>query len=164
MIELREFLEKDIWPIAENANNSNVVKYMSDRMPHPYTKDDARWWVETGCKESGINRAICVDDDCIGVVGVYTGTLERKFSAEIGYWIGENYWGKGYTTRAVGLFTDYIFNNTEIIRLSAPVFHPNTASMKVLENNGFHLEAVHKKAIYKNGNLYDEHLFVKFCS
>jgi len=81
MIELRSFNESDIDPIAIYANNVNVTRYMASRMPYPYTKQDAIWWVESGNKEQGLNYAIDLGGKCVGVVGVRFGELELQYSA-----------------------------------------------------------------------------------
>jgi len=164
MIELREFFYSDIDPIAMYANNINVTQYMASRMPYPYTKGDAIWWVEIGSKEQGLNYAIDLGGKCIGVVGVQFGELELQYSAEIGYWIAEGHWGKGIGTEAVSKMTAYVFSKKEIVRLSAPVFSPNKASMRVLEKCGYTLEAIHRKAVFKNDEFMDEHIYVKFRS
>ena len=164
MIELRDFLDTDIDTIAKHANNFNVSRYMASRMPYPYTKEDAIWWVEIGSKEIGLNKAIDLDGECIGVVGVQFGEFELQYSAEIGYWIAEDYWGKGIGTEAVLKMTHNVFFDTNIVRLFAPVFGPNKASMRVLEKCGYTLEAIHRKAAFKNSEFMDEHVLVKFRS
>ncbi len=164
MIELRGFIDTDIFSIAKHANNFNVSRYMASRMPYPYTEDDAKWWVETGSKEQGLYMAIDLAGECIGVVGVFFGQSELQYSAEIGYWIAEEHWGKGMGTEAVSKMTDNAFSDTRIVRLSAPVFSPNRASMRVLEKCGYSLEAIHREAVFKNDEFMDEHVFVKFRS
>lgn len=85
-----------------------------------------------------------------------------RFNAEIGYWLGEDYWGLGYTTQALREFSDWLFAHTDLNRLFAGVFSFNNASMRVLIKAGFHPEAIHARAIYKNNQFWDEHYFVKF--
>lgn len=164
MIDLRDFIDSDIDSIATFANNFNVSQYLTSRMPYPYTLDDAKWWVEIGSREQGINYAIDLNGKCIGVVGARLGELELQYSAEIGYWIAEDHWRKGIGTEAVSKMTDYIFSETKTVRLSAPVYSPNKASMRVLEKCGYTLEAIHRKAVFKNAEFMDEHIFVKFRS
>ena len=164
MIELRELIEDDIHSIAVYANNFNVSRFMASRMPYPYTLEDAKWWVHTGSKEQGLNFAIDLEGACIGVVGVRFGENEYQYSAEIGYWIAEEHWGKGIGTEVVSKMTSHVFSECEIVRLSAPVYSPNKASMRVLEKSGYTLEGVHKKAVYKNDEFMDEHIYVKFRS
>ena len=82
-------------------------------------------------------------------------------SAEIGYWIGEPFWGMGIATKAVEPITEYGFMELELNRIYTGVFEYNTASMKVLEKNGFEKEGIFKDAIFKNSKVYDEHRFFK---
>lgn len=164
MIELREFVDNDVNSIAVCANNINVSRYMASRMPYPYTNDDAKWWIEFGSKEQGLNYAIDLGGNCIGVVGVQFGECELRYSAEIGYWIAEEHWGKGIGTEAVSKMTEHVFSENNIVRLSAPVYSPNKASMRVLVKCGFTLEAIHRRAVFKNDEFMDEHVFVKFRS
>jgi RimJ/RimL family protein N-acetyltransferase len=164
MIELRGFFDSDIGSLTRHANNYNISRYMTSRMPYPYTKKDAKCWVETGSKELGLYLAIDLAGECVGVVGVRFGQLELQYSAEIGYWIAEDYWGKGIGTEAVSKMTDCAFSDNKIVRLAAPVFSPNKASMRVLEKCGYSLEAIHRKAVFKNDAFMDEHVFVKFHS
>ena len=164
MIDLRELVENDIDSIATYANNFNVSRYMSSRMPYPYTIDDAKWWVKTGNKEQGLHFAIDLEGVCIGVVGVRFGENEYQYSAEIGYWIAEEHWGKGIGTEVVSKMTGHVFSEKETVRLVAPVYSPNKASMRVLEKSGYDLESIHRKAVYKNGEFMDEHIYAKFRS
>ena len=164
MIKLRDFHKRDIASLATHANNLNVSRYLTSRMPSPYTEDDAKWWVQTGCREQGLNLAIDLKGECIGVVGVRFGKSEFRYSAEIGYWLAEAFWGKGIATTAVSKMTEMIFSEKNIIRLYAPVFSPNKPSMRVLEKCGYTLEAVHQKAVFKNDEFMDEHIYVKFRS
>ena len=161
MIELREIVEADIPSIARFANNFNVSKYMASRMPYPYTIEDAEWWVRIGSKEQGWNFAIDWQGICIGVIGVRFGEAEYRYCAEIGYWLAEQYWGKGIATEAVAKMTQQVFSQSDIVRLTAPVRSPNKASMRVLEKNGFVLESVRKNAVYKNDEFMDEHVYVR---
>ena len=114
----------------------------------------------TGSKEQGLNFAIDFEGTCIGVIGVRFGENEYQYSAEIGYWIAEEHWGKGIGTEAVAKMTDHVFSQGKIIRLSASVRSPNKASMRILEKNKYILESVQKKAVYKNNEFMDEHIYV----
>ena len=162
MIELRSLKCSDIDAIAKYANNFNVSQYLSSRMPYPYTREHAQWWVETGSKYNGTHFAIDLKGECIGSVGVRYGEHETQYSGEIGYWIAEHHWGKGFASAATSKMTDYVFAETEIVRIAALVYSPNTASMKVLEKCGCRLEAIRQKAGFKHGVFLDEHAFVKF--
>ena len=158
MIRLREFNEDDIPSLVKILNTADVVKFLSSKIPFPYTKADAQWWVETGSK-AGIVRAIEVDQQLVGCIGAEPGLFEYKRSAEVGYWIDQAYWRKGIASQALTEFVPHVFHSTDIVRLFASVFSSNDASKHVLRKCGFELEAVLKKAFYKDGNYYDNHLF-----
>lgn len=96
-----------------------------------------------------------------GVIGLVRQTDVYKKTAEIGYWLGEPYWNKGIATVSVKLVTDYGFNQLGFIRIHAGVFDYNIGSMNVLLKNGYVNDGIFKKAILKNGQLFDEHRFSK---
>ncbi|MCR9104469.1 MAG: GNAT family N-acetyltransferase [Gammaproteobacteria bacterium] len=163
MIELRDFHPSDLHSLVILLNNENVARYLSTRIPFPYSESDADWWISTGSKE-GLVKAISVEESLIGCVGATPGSFEESRTAEIGYWIGEPYWGFGYATAAVQRLTSTIFSDTDIVRIFAPVFSPNLASMRVLEKCGYELEGVFRKACYKDEQYYDKHIFSKVHS
>ena len=136
MVVLRDFNQEDIGCLVELLNNQNVTKYLSSRIPEPYTIQDAEWWVNTGSKK-GIVKAIDVEQVLVGCISAITGEYENNRSAEIGYWLGENYWGKGIATDSVKQITSYVFASTNIVRLFAPVFDSNKKSMSVLKKCGY---------------------------
>jgi RimJ/RimL family protein N-acetyltransferase len=144
-------------------NNKNVTKFLTSRIPQPYSINDADWWVNVGSKE-GITKAVEVNGKYVGTIGVTAGQFERNRSAEIGYWLEEHSWGKGIATEALMKMTEYIFTKTNIVRLYAPVFSPNKASMRVLEKCSYQLEGILKKSIIKNGTFVDEYLYAKIRS
>jgi len=78
---------------------------------------------------------------------------------KIGYWIGEEYWGKGIITEALPVMVHYIFRTFQLNRIFACVLEGNVSSMRVLEKSGFRAEAVLKKAAIKNNKYLDEHIF-----
>jgi len=163
MIELREFKNEDEELLVSYLNEESVTKFISARLPQPYTKEAAAWWVSTGSK-IGIVKAITNNGNLIGSISAVVGEFERQKSAEIGYWLARPFWGQGFASQALNEFSKTIFQATEIVRLYAPVFEGNTASARVLEKCGFKLEAILEKAIYKNGILYNEHHYVNIRS
>ena len=163
MIELRDFLNEDEELLVSYLNEESVTKYLSARLPQPYTKEAAAWWVNTGSK-IGIVKAITNNGVLVGSISAIVGEFERQKSAEVDYWLAKPFWGKGFASEALAEFSKAIFINTEIVKLFAPVFEGNAASAKVLEKCGFKLEAVLEKAIYKNGIFYNEHHYVNIRS
>jgi [ribosomal protein S5]-alanine N-acetyltransferase len=82
-------------------------------------------------------------------------------SIEIGYFIGEPFWGKGIATKAVGKMLGHIEKNFAVSRIYAEVFEHNKASMNVLRKNGFYLEGIRKKAVIKDGVVMDDYVWAK---
>ena len=163
MIQLRELEEQDADALVKHLNNEVVIRYLTGRIPFPYTQKDAEWWIQTGHKE-GIVRAIQYEEEFAGVIGVHSGSYHHAKNAEIGYWLGEDFWGKGIATKSVGIMTARAFQTKNIVRIYAPVFAPNKLSMRVLEKNGYTLDAVFRKNVFKNGELFDEHVYSKYNS
>ena len=89
----------------------------------------------------------------IGVAGV------NRRSAEIGYWLGEPFWGQGIATKAVGALTDYAYAHLDLIRLYATVFEWNPASARVLEKAGYAHEGRLRKSVTKDGKIIDQLLY-----
>lgn len=160
---LRRWQKGDERSLVRYANNYHIWRNVRDAFPHPYTSDDAFHWVNM-CESEKIPTvfAIEVEGEAVGCVGI---VLQKDIfckNAEIGYWLGEPFWGKGIITEAVLEVTDYAFRTFNLQRLYAGVMAHNPASMKVLEKAGYHLEAILKKSIYKENTFIDEHLYVRF--
>ena len=161
MIKLRSFNNGDIPALIKNANNSKISRYLRDTFPYPYTEQDAEWWISKGSRQ-GINRAIIYQGDFAGTIGVTPFKGEKRHLGEIGYWLGEPFWGKGIAARAVQILTREVFETTNLQKLTAGVYSPNKASIRVLQKAGYIQEAVLKRNIIKNNEFYDEHVLVKF--
>jgi len=159
---LREWKRSDAAALAKIANNKKVWDNVRDRLPHPYTKKDAKEWLAL-VKKQNITTTFCieVDGEMAGSIGFTLKEDVYRKNAEIGYFIGENYWGKGVATDAVRQLVDYIRKNFDLVRLYAEVFEYNKASMKVLEKNGFYLECIRKRAAIKNDTILDDYVWVK---
>jgi len=160
IVKLRQFKNSDIDMLVVYLNKEEVTKYITAAIPQPYTKDDAHWWVNNA-KNSPHILAIEIDGKFVGCISAKIGDFEYSCGAEIGYWIGKEFWNQGVTTEAVRLFTESLFTNTDLIRLFVSVVSLNIGSIRVLEKNGFSLEGILKKASYKHGEYFDEHLLSK---
>jgi len=161
-IVLREWKRSDAPSLARIANNKKIWDNVRDRLPYPYTKKDAKEWLALVRKQKTITT-FCVEADG-GIAGSVGFTLKEdvyRKNAEIGYFIGEDYWGKGIATEAVRQLVDYIQKKFDVVRIYAEVFEYNKASMKVLEKNDFYLECVRKKAAIKNNVILDDYVWVK---
>ncbi len=157
---IRPLDDKDAVSIAENANNIKIWNSMRDYIPYPYSLKDANEFIACAKNKKPVQDfAIIVDGTAAGCIGYIPGPDIERISAEVGFWIGEEYWSKGITTEALTQLISYIFENTGIFRLFAVVFEYNIASMKVLTKAGFRKIAIFSNAAIKNGRIIDLHYF-----
>jgi len=162
MLSIRAFKTEDAKSLSFLLNNRNIWNKLRDYLPHPYTEKDAVEFIEfCHSQKPSTHFAIDHNGELIGSIGLTLQDDVHRKSAEIGYWIGEAFWGQGFATKAVELVLDYGFKHLDIVRIFTGVFENNKASQKVLLKNGFVIEGVHKKAIYKNETFYDEICFAK---
>lgn len=161
-VTLRALKPEDQTRIVELANNKNVSKNLRDRMPSPYTLEDAVEWIEF-CKDQDpvYNFSIEYKGDYVGTISLDREEDVYRHTAEIGYWIGEPYWGKGIVTKAVTLITDYGFEHLKLARIHTGIYEYNVASMRVLEKCGYKSEGIFEKNVYKDGAFYNEHRYSK---
>jgi len=161
-ITIRPLQSSDIQVLASLANNQKIADNLKDYFPYPYTEKDAEDFIKLTEKENPKqNFGIEYKGKLCGVIGLKIQKDIYRKSGEIGYWIGEAYWGKGIATKAVAIIMNYGFEHLKLNRIFARVFETNTASMKVLENNGFNKEGILKNAVIKNGKMLDEHRYDK---
>src|SRR6266545_3065107 len=135
---IRPWRPGDEESLVAHANNYNVWRNMRNRFPHPYTAEDAREWIHrTGEESPRTNFAIVVDGEAAGGIGLVLNGDIHRCSAEIGYWLGEAFWGRGVVTEAVRAMTQWAFDNFNLSRIYAGVLEWNPASMRVLEEERF---------------------------
>lgn len=155
---LREWKLGDAESIAAYANNEKIARNLRDAFPHPYTIDDAKGYIEScinSSEERKLCRAIEADGRAVGSIGIFLGSDVYRKSAELGYWLAEQYWNKGIMTSAVKQICDTAFEKYDICRIYAEPFAHNIPSRIVLERAGFTLEGVMKHGVIKNNEIYD---------
>jgi RimJ/RimL family protein N-acetyltransferase len=159
---IRQWKTDDANNLVKYANNIHIWNNLRNYFPHPYTMEHANSWIDNSFVASPlINFAIDLDGEAIGGIGLIFNTDVYVLSAEIGYWIGEEFWGKGITTEAIRQMVEYSFYYFDIVRIYAEVFENNKASMRTLEKNGFYLEGVRRKSVFKNNAIMDDYIWVK---
>ena len=160
--ELRELQSSDAISIAKYANNSNIANNLRNIFPHPYTVEDARSFINESKNNEEKNqyiRAIVVNQEAAGVIGCFIKDDVHCKCCEIGYWLGEDFWGKGIMTEAVKRMSQEIFQSYDVVRIFAEIFSDNAGSIRVLEKAGFQLEGKLKNSIYKNGIVSDSFIY-----
>jgi ribosomal-protein-alanine N-acetyltransferase len=154
---LRRWRPEDKASLILHANNRRVWRNLRDIFPHPYTEADADSWLRYAAIEDQAPWvfAIEVSGQAVGGISlVRHGDVERH-TAELGYWLGETFWGRGIATSAVRAITAAALERTDIYRVYADVFAWNPGSMRVLEKAGYYREGVMVRAGFKDGILID---------
>ena len=161
-VVLRPWQKQDAQELALVANNKNIWNNVRDALPSPYTVMDALQWIaHVNDQNPVVNFAIVCKGNIAGSIGCITKQDISRKNIEIGYFVGERYWGNGIATEAVRLLVDFIETRLDVVRIEAHVFEQNKSSMKVLQKNGFHLEAISRKAAIKNNEVIDDYVWVK---
>lgn len=159
-ITLRPWHPDDAITLVKHANNPRIASNLRDGFPYPYTLPDANRWLNTvGENREDVILAIEVNGEASGGIGLHGLKDVYRYSCEIGYWLSETHWGKGMMSVAVAAMVNFAFTKGSWLRLYACIFENNPSSMRVLLKSGFKPEAIHKKAVMKEGKLMDEHLY-----
>lgn len=159
---IREWIISDAGELAQMLNNKKILDNLRDGLPYPYTTQDAKEYITTMLASDQTKTfafAIIAEDKVVGSIGVFRCENIHFRTAEMGYYIGEPYWGNGIMTSAVRQVCEYIFANTDIIRIFAEPFAYNIASCRVLEKAGFQFEGLLRKNAVKNGIVLDMKLY-----
>lgn len=160
---LKKVSEKDLLDVCTQGNDKDIAMYVGSNFPSPYTKEDAAKYIKEANdnwkKMEKFSFAIFLKDSDIYIGAI--GLKKNKFDIyHIGYWIGKEFWGNGYTTEAVKILIKYLFDNNIARKIQTGVDSPNIASVKVLQNNSFEIEGTLKDEVYlKDGRIVDKFLF-----
>jgi ribosomal-protein-alanine N-acetyltransferase len=148
--------------LVRHANNLNVAKQLRDRFPHPYGRANALTFLKFATQdEDPTNLAIEVHGEAVGGIGYVPGSDIERYSAEIGYWLGEAYWGRGIVTEALSLVTEDVFRRRNLLRLFALPFADNVASTRVLEKAGYICEGILRGSAVKFGKPRDQAIYAR---
>lgn len=158
---VRSWRRSDAQSLVTHADNINVAKHLRDRFPHPYTREDARAFLKHAATDDPTNLAIEVAGAAVGAIGYVPGRDVERFSAEVGYWLGESLWGRGIVTEALGLLTEHAFAKTNVLRMFALPFADNAGSARVLEKAGYTREGLLCSSSVKYGVIKDQLLFAR---
>lgn len=153
--QLRAWRPDDLDSLVANASHADVSRGLRDRFPYPYTGDDGRAWLARAVDESDRAWAIEIDGSAVGGVSLHPGSDVHRHSAELGYWLGRRFWGRGIMSAIIARFAPDAMAAFRLHRLYATVYANNPASMRVLEKAGFEREGVQKSAVVKRGELLD---------
>jgi len=158
--KIRSYERNDKNALVKYANNDKISKNLRDSFPYPYYEEDAQAWITAATNQNPeINFAIANSDELIGGIGLMIQPDVYRFSAEIGYWLAEPFWGKGIASLALVALSKYAFEKFDLNRIFAGVFQGNKASMRVLEKSGFKIEGRLRNSVYKDNCFKDQLMY-----
>lgn len=159
---IRPWELSDAAAVAAILNNPKIQANLRDGIPFPYTEQDGADYirsVQQADPDQTFAFAILVDGQVAGSIGLFRQDNIHARTAELGYYLGESFWGKGMGTQAVQLACTFVFANTDILRIFAEPFAYNHASCRILEKSGFTFEGTLRQNAVKNGQVLDMKLY-----
>lgn len=160
--KIRKWKLTDAKDIAVALSNKNVQDNLRDGLPYPYSEQDGMDFISSMLSANETETfafAITLDDKAIGSIGVFRQQNIHRQTAEMGYYIAEEYWGYGIMTDAVKQICEYVFENSDILRIYAEPFAHNIGSCRVLEKAGFKYEGTLRSNAVKNGKVVDMKMY-----
>ncbi len=160
--KIRKWQLSDAKALAAALSNKKVQDNLRDGLPYPYTEQDGIDFISamlSANENDTFSFAVTADNKVIGSIGVFRQSNIHRKTAELGYYIAEEYWGKGIMTEAVNQICEYVFGNSDILRIYAEPFAYNAASCRVLEKAGFHYEGTLRNNALKNGKVIDMKMY-----
>ena len=155
--QIRSLHPDDAGALTRYANNPNVSRNLRDAFPYPYTRSDAEDWISYATGQSPeTNFAIASPTEAIGGIGLWFPRDAPCRSAEVGYWLGEPFWGRGIATAALQALTEYAFAQLGLVRITGCVYPWNPASAGVMEKAGYVCEGLSANSAIKDGQLVDQ--------
>ena len=155
--EVRSWTADDLGSLVKHADNRKIWLNLRDRFPHPYTRRDGRDFINTARSQRPETMfAIAVDGEAAGGIGFVQHVDVERVSAEIGYWLGEAFWGRGIVSEALVAVTKYAIDTHQLTRVYAVPYAHNDASCRVLEKPGYVLEGRLRRSAIKDGQMVDQ--------
>jgi RimJ/RimL family protein N-acetyltransferase len=161
-LQVRSWRKSDLDSMVRHANNPKIAANLRDQFPHPYVRRDGIEYLDF-VRDQRPERSFALqyEGEVIGGLGFQLGLDISRVSAEMGYWLGESFWGRGLASRAARAASDWAFDEYKLTRVFALVFSHNLASMRVLEKAGFQREGRMRRSAVKNGIVLDQWLYAK---
>lgn len=160
--KIRKWKLSDAAALVAAISNKKILDNLRDGLPYPYTEKDGEDYISSmlaANEDETFAFAVTADNKVIGSIGVFRQENIHRQTAELGYYISEEYWGKGIMTEAVKQICEYVFSNSDVIRIYAEPFAYNAASCRVLEKAGFQCEGTLRNNAVKNGNVFDMKMY-----
>jgi [ribosomal protein S5]-alanine N-acetyltransferase len=161
-LRVRNWRKDDLDALLRYANNPKIAGNLRDQFPYPYTRRDGIEYLNyVRSMDVPMSFAIEYGGEAVGGIGFKLGIDIARLSVEMGYWLAEPLWGRGFTTRAVIAGSNWAFDYYKVVRIFATAFSNNVASMRVLEKAGFQREGILRRSAIKNGVILDQVMYAK---
>lgn len=137
---IRPWRMSDAMDLAAALSDPAILNNLRDGLPYPYTEKDAEDYITAmlcADKSAVFAYAICLEDRAVGSIGAFRQSNIHFRTAELGYYLAREYWGRGIVTEAVRQLCERVFAQTDILRIYAEPFSDNVGSRRVLEKAGF---------------------------
>ena len=162
---VRSYRPGDASSLARHGNNRRVWQNLRDRFPHPFTEaEGAAYIARVLASDDETSFAIDVGGSAVGGISLHPGADIERVGAEIGYWVGEDFWNRGVATAAIELLAEHAFSARGLVRLFAVPFATNPASCRALEKAGFQREGLMRQSAIKEGRVLDQYLYSRLRS
>jgi len=160
LCSIRSWTPQDAAAVQRYADNRNIWLNVRDAFPHPYGLEDALVFLNQATRAKPETAfAIATPLEAIGCIGLRLGSDVHAKTAELGFWLGEPFWGRGIMSEAAAGFTRHAFQAYDLIRIYAEPFASNRASARVLEKAGFSCEGRLRSSVIKDGQILDTLLY-----
>ena len=154
---LNQPTESDLEDLSFHLNQTSEFAENTLNIPHPYLEEDGRFWIEEIVNkgfESKTNFTFAIREKenlkLIGGIGIHT---DRGFNkAEAGYWLGKDFWNKGYVSEALEEILRFGFEHLNLNKIYATHFPHNPASGNVMQKVGMQQEGVLRQDVLKGNN------------
>lgn len=164
LVQIRKWELADAKDLAKALSIKKILDNLRDGLPFPYTEQDGKEFISAmlaADENDTFAFAITADGKVIGSIGAFRQSNIHRQTAELGYYIAEDYWGRGIMTEAVRQLCYYVFSHTDILRIYAEPFAHNVGSCRVLEKAGFQYEGTLRSNAVKNGRVLDMKMYAK---
>ena len=157
---VRSYRADDAASLAKHGNNRHIWENLRDRFPHPFTEAHGAAYIAYVLQDpDAASFAIDVGGLAVGGISLNFGADIERIGAEIGYWLGEEFWGRGITTAAIRLVTEYALHDRGLVRVFAVPFTTNVGSIRALEKVGYQREGIMRRSAIKDGTVRDQCLY-----
>ena len=164
IVRIRKWELSDAKFLASIISNKKVQENLRDGLPYPYTEEDGAEYISamlSSDENETFAFAITLDGKVVGSIGAFRQSNIHAKTAELGYYLAEECWGRGIMTEAVWQLCEYVFSHSDIIRIFAEPFAHNIGSQRVLEKAGFQYEGTLRNNAVKNGRIMDMKMYAK---